>query len=82
MTRLQVNQQAEQQFIASDVPANFYQHAHNYSIHPDLQIDRSYNGFWLTSKTDRFNNLLNGRFVKTSNWRNWEKPLPARIFSM
>ncbi|MBV6390065.1 MAG: hypothetical protein JNIBNLAF_01731 [Nitrosomonas europaea] len=28
--------------------------------HPDLQIDGGYNGFWLASKTDRFNNLLNG----------------------
>lgn len=28
--------------------------------HPGLQIDGGYNGFWLASKTDRFNNLLNG----------------------
>lgn len=28
--------------------------------HKDLQIDGGYNWFWLASKTDRFNNLLNG----------------------
>jgi len=28
--------------------------------HADLKIDSGYNWFWLASKTDRFNNLLNG----------------------